>query len=327
VIAIHTTPFQVPDGTGSQFYSYMSVFVNQMARFAVPFFFMISGYFWGIKIKANQPVIPLSLVMAKKIGLIFLFWSAIYLLPFNFTALFEYGVLGSVKDVYWHMLHLLDNPTSLIFEGTKTHLWFLTGLLCALFINALFMHFNRVKELIILSVGLYLLGILAKSYSNTPIGIAIDFNTRNGPFFSTLFFTSGFLLSGIEAKTKWLWFGLAIFIFGCLSHFAEIFVLWKYFDTTVYQDYVIGTYFMGLGATVIALSNHPFLRAERLANIGKYTLGIYAVHMLYVMNFRSLDAIFTSFMWEIGLVILVLILSILTIMILARYRFMRKFIM
>ncbi len=46
---------------------------------------------------------------------------------------------------------------------------------------------------------------------------------------------------------------------------------------------------MGLGAAVLALSNHPLFRVEQLTNMGKYTLGIYAVHMLFVNNFRLLE--------------------------------------
>lgn len=326
VIAIHTTPFVIRDGDNNQLYNFLSVFINQLARFAVPFFFIISGYFWAIKIKKKQSVLRPSFIMAKKIGIIFLFWSVIYLLPLNFSAFFEYGLLGPVKVAYWHIQDLLKNPILLIFEGTRVHLWFLMSLIYALFINALFIHFGRVKELILFSVVLYLFGLLAKAYAGTPIGILIDFNTRNGPFFSTIFFTTGYVLSAFEAKAKWLWLGLAIFILGCLSHFMEIIILWKFFNTAVSQDYVFGTYFMGLGIAMLALSDHPIFSANRLAVLGRYTLGIYAIHMIYVINFAKIDRVYSSVVWEIGLIFMVLFLSIFTVILLARMSFMRKFL-
>jgi len=262
VIAIHSSPFRVDVIDSSEVYRYLDVLINQLSRFAVPFFFIISGYFWGLKVRKGDDPISSGLVMGKRISILFLVWCFIYLLPLNFGSISEYGVLGPIKVVYWNISNLINEPVPLLIEGTKVHLWFLVGLLFALSISALLIKNEQTKLLIILSVLLYMFGILAKAYSNTPIGLNIDFNTRNGPFFSCILFVTGYLLSGKLINEKWLYSGLMVFLLGTVLHFSEIYILWAFFETSPRQDYVIGTYFMGTGIAMMALSNHRMLKVK-----------------------------------------------------------------
>ena len=167
---------------------------------------------------------------------------------------------------------------------------------------------------------------MAKAYAGTPIGINIAFNTRNGPFFGTLLFVSGYMISGSFANIKWLKYGFLICCFGIVLHFSELYVLWKYFETTPIQDYLVGTYFMGVGIAIASLSNHPVLQNSALSSIGQMALGIYAVHFIFVDIFNPIDKRLDSPFWEIGYVVFVLILSIITVTFLSRIKVVRKIV-
>ncbi len=259
VIVIHTTPF-ANNPYNSDTYYRASIIINQLARFAVPFFFVISGFFWGLKIRSGEDPFSVTKAMALRISTIFLAWSFIYLLPYNLSAIFEYGLLGPIKVAYWNALNLLEEPGKLFLQGTKVHLWFLVGLLFSLYISLVFVNRKADKSLLIFAFSLYVVGVLFKSYVDTPIGFNVDFNTRNGPFFSTLLFSSGYFLSKNKPNEKWFVYGLGLFFVGCIFHFIEIYTLMKLFGTNMKHDYVFGTYLMGVGAAVLSLSNRRILR-------------------------------------------------------------------
>lgn len=326
VITIHTSPFRGDIAVENEAYKYLDVIFNQISRFAVPFFFIISGYFWGSKIRSGSDPISSSIYMSKRILIIFLSWCFIYLLPLNFSSIYEYGLLGPAKVAYWNIRNLAQEPVTLLLQGTKVHLWFLVGMLCALMVSTFFVITKNLRLLVVFSIFLYLFGVLAKSYANTPIGINIDFNTRNGPFFSTLLFVTGYLLSGKKINTKWAFYGCLVFCIGCVVHFVEIYTLWRVFETTPIQDYVIGTYFMGLGVAMAALSNHPILRNKIFSKIGQMTLGIYAVHFIFVDLLRPIDEVSDHILWEVGYVVAVLALSILISLALSKNKITRKIV-
>jgi peptidoglycan/LPS O-acetylase OafA/YrhL len=64
------------------------------------------------------------------------------------------------------------------------------------------------------------------------------------------------------------------------------------------QDFVFGTYFMGVGATLLSLSNHRVLSNKLCATLGKMTLGIYASHYIFVDLLQPADKLFNHPSWE-----------------------------
>ena len=107
--------------------------------------------------------------MAKRIGIMFLFWSFVYVLPYDLTQIQNYGVLGPIKASYWKIYNLSQDPIRLIMQGTKVHLWFLIGLLFSIYISAFFIYQKLSKGLLVTSIFLYLFGLLAKAYADTPM--------------------------------------------------------------------------------------------------------------------------------------------------------------
>lgn len=328
VIAIHTSPFGVSinEGPGNALsFMRLNTLVDLLARFGVPYFFVISGYFWGIKIRNGACPNTVSKRAIKKLLILFLVWSAVYIPFFDVGSFAEYGLIAPLKTAYWHLLDLLNDPATFIFQGTKGHLWFLVGLLCSIAIATPFVKKRKMNALVALSIGLYLIGLSAKAYSASPLGISLDFNTRNGPFFGTLFFVSGYLLSGLQPTQLWLKRGLLIAAFGYLMHFSELYYLWKWYGTDPHQDYVFGTYFVGIGAAVASLSNHPSLIKSGLGRIGQLTLGIYAIHYIFIDLLRPLGKQAIP-LWDLWYFMLVLGLSVLSVVILAKKRVIKEMV-
>jgi surface polysaccharide O-acyltransferase-like enzyme len=325
VIAIHTQPFH-SGSLGNAAVWDLGVLINQSARFAVPFFFVTSGYFWGTKIRQGISPSPVSLSTAKRIFQIFAFWSIVYALPYDLSSVAEYGILGPIKAAYWNLLFLIKHPLILLMQGTKSHLWFLIALLCSLGISNCFVVKKSYKALFLVSVALYSIGLLAKAYADTPFGIRLEFNTRNGPFFSTIFFVSGYFLSQFKPGPGWFLKGVALLAFGWTIHFSELYILGKLYGTNPSQDYLVGTYFMGIGTAVASLSNNAVFSNETLRDIGKFTLGIYAIHLIFVDILSPISKLISSPFWEIGYICFVLMFSVASVTALSKSEVTRRFV-
>ena len=256
VISIHTEPFYAYSG---DLWKYLKVFINQGARFAVPFFYVTAGYLWAKKVSTGASVEQVSIKYGTRILSIFVFWSVVYIfVPTNIHAIQSIGFPALIKVPCWRILNLFDNPVVLLFQGSKVHLWFLVSMLYALAITSILLKFNLKKWLIPLGLLLYAFGLIAGSYSTTPIGFKIHFNTRNGPFLATIFFVFGWWLSLNEERVS-LRLSLTLMVTGFTLHMMEAFFLWRLFDVPLTRhDYLLGTLPFGVGVAMVALSRPSF---------------------------------------------------------------------
>ena len=310
VIAIHTGPFR--NMGDSQFYMGLAIFINQLNRFAVPFFFVVSGYFWSKKISKeqndSQNFFKYTNTLALKFLFVFTSWSLIYLIPYEALSSTDSSLpILKFSSEKWNTLY--NSPIEAVFQGTREHLWFLIALIFSLYISAIFIKCRKAVLLIPLSICLYCFGIFAKSYSQTELGIDVNFNTRNGPFFGTLFFVTGYYLSNLKPSPKWFKWGVISFVFGLAIHMLEITMLWNRYQVRPTHDFVFGTYFLGLGPALIALSKKQFTALGSLGKLGRFTLGIYASHYLFVDILKPVDKMITNPLWEIGFILMVLCYS------------------
>lgn len=309
VIVIHTNPFMdrsAPPGSAFD----LATLLIQAARFAVPYFFILSGYFWAQKVNGERGVVKPTLAMGKRIGVLFLAWTAIYMLPTNLIDSFDHGLMGPIKQLYWNLGNIGERPADMAWQGSKGHLWFLVGLLCSLGMSALLVQFNHRRLLLVLAVSLYCIGLAGKAYSATPFGLQAGFEFRNGLFLSPIFFVTGYFLQGRQPGPAWFPAGLAIAGLGFLLQLGESWALHTAWGTPLNQDYYIGTYFFGLGVALIALSNSRHLHWSRAAAIGPLVLGIYASHMVFIDVLKPLDRLFMdSGLWSVAYVAAVFVLS------------------
>lgn len=83
---------------------------------------------------------------------------------------------------------------------------------------------------------------------------------------------------------------------------------------------------MGMGVLMAALSNCELLKIDFFQRIGKYTLGIYASHFLFIDLLGRIRHSNSSALWEIGFVFIVLALSTVFVFVLSKIKTFRPFV-
>ena len=323
VVAIHTKPFA--SNKSIEYEWCLAILTNQLLRFAVPFFFVISGFLWASKIKSANLWFYTTRA-TKKMAVFFVAWSLVYLLPLDWQswAFAENAWDALFNNFLANISHLTNNFYYVLMNGTMDHLWFIPSLISCMVISAVFAAKNKWVGLFILSLVLYLIGLMGKAYSVTPWGLNIDFNFRNGPFFGLVFFVSGCLLQRRGINKNWFGTGLILFFAGAATHFFEINLILKIWGGTLMQDFVFGTYFFGLGAAIIALSNPPWLRISWAPKIAELVFGVYAIHILILLQIRYFGRNYNGIVWwDIGFTLAVVALSFLFSYYLYRHRKLR----
>ena len=92
--------------------------VDQLARFAVPFFFITSGYFLGLKLtKQDSKEVYVSYIL--KILKLYLFWSLLYFLNPDIKGIQQFGILSS----YFNKFHIFaySGWENILFVGISFH--------------------------------------------------------------------------------------------------------------------------------------------------------------------------------------------------------------
>lgn len=187
VIAIHTSPLSDINSTAD------FILTRIIARIAVPFFFMTSGFFLykdGMDKEKLKKFLKSTAVLYAV--------SIILYLPINIYS----GYFGT--DM------LLPNILKdLVFDGTFYHLWYLPAALLGGFITWLLIDKLGYKRAIIIALALYVIGLLGDSYYGLTAQVPallcsyehmfdlFDY-TRNGLFFAPVFFAAGALAGHIR---------------------------------------------------------------------------------------------------------------------------------
>lgn len=203
VVAIHTSPLASCSATAD------FIVTRVIARVAVPFFFMATGYFvlGGVNVRRSL----------KKLLIIYAASAALYL-PVNVYA-------GHLQG--WDLLELARQA---LFEGTFYHLWYLPAAILGLWLTDLLLRRLGEKRAGIAVIVLYALGLLGDSYwgliENVP-GLSALYGgifalmgyTRNGLFFAPMFFYLGSRLQG--GKKRAMGYELVGLIAGFAVMLAE----------------------------------------------------------------------------------------------------------
>ncbi|MEZ9564094.1 acyltransferase [Vibrio artabrorum] len=251
--------------------------LNQSARFAVPLFFLISGYLIQPKLTAS----PWTTVInySKPLLKVWLAWSIICLvMPFNLAKVEEFGYLGE-REGYWGFL--MNTPLNSFLEGGLVHLWFIPALVCAVLIIALMVEMKLDKRLLPVAILLYVYGVLAGSYTSLT-DLSAPFFTRNGPFFSTLMVSLGFIIRQHQWKISSAK-ALGLFALGMVIHFAEAAWLTQFDIAFNTHDFLFGTALWGVGVFMWLLANPNLGDYAWVRAISNRMLGIYVSHLLIII--------------------------------------------
>jgi surface polysaccharide O-acyltransferase-like enzyme len=324
VISVHLHSFELfPDSSSKC----LHLLINQGSRWVIPFFTIIAGYFWGKKVRINNQISQVSMSYGLRLFKIWVFWCLIYLIiPDDIDALRNFGFSAFIKVPFWRLLVLLKNPQTLLFVGSSYHLWFFIALLWAMAVTTMVLKFGEEKWLLWIGCALYSFGLIAGSWSNSPIGITIPFHTKHGPFFSTIFFIIGWYLSSdryIFSRKI-----ILILILGGLGvHILEIYLLWGQFEVSpTSHAYLLGTLPFGTGIAILALSKPNLGKNTIIPRLGKYVIGVYAVHYIFVDLFSHVQNRFDSHVVEFILPVAVFLISLLTVLTLQKNWLLKRFV-
>ncbi|MBK7151871.1 MAG: acyltransferase [Sandaracinaceae bacterium] len=263
--------------------------LRPLAELGVPYFFVVSGYFLGVSRGVGAPAqqgLPAVRGMLRKLLGLYLLGCVVYaLVPLDWLSPLRHGELLAAcrATLSESVLAFRAAPVARLLDGPPGgfHLWFLPALACGAGLLALTVRLGQERVLLALAVALFVLGLLGGRYADTPLGLALGVNTRNGPFQSTLLVGLGYALSirGLPLRAPRR--GPLVLGFGLLMLWLES--AWLRAQLGVLpDDYSVAVLPLGLGA-FLCFHDLPRMpaRVERAClALGGSTLGVYLWHVL-----------------------------------------------
>lgn len=272
VVAIHTNPFKEENILLSY------IFTEIIPRIAVPFFFVISGYFYIKSLNNNDNNKKIFIKYLKRLLRIYIIWSSIYFI-INFIKALEYGftIKGFVVDCIYKFFWM----------GSYYHLWYFPAVIFCVIITTFFNKYNKLKFLYCISILLYIIGLLGCSYYNIGINIPIISNLYKLSTFEYIrrtfmmgvpFFLMGYIINKKENINKLN----ILFILSLILFVLEIFIVYKF----NIQNNITVTIFLYLLVFCIFMIclKHPMYNFDKYSNSSKSLSGfIYYVHPIIIL--------------------------------------------
>ena len=207
IVAIHTSPLMVFSETADL------ILTRVIARVAVPFFFMVTGYFVlprclmpgrflrraGNRGRTQRPGGYFWNYERKQLGL-YAFAILLYL-PVNWYA-------GNLKGPFG----IPDVARELLFEGTFYHLWYLPGVILGLLLVYLGGRALSYGGVLVISLLLYLIGLGGDSY----YGLVSQWEPAKA-FYDWIFGISSYTRNGVFFAPVFLWLGYGLARMGILG--------------------------------------------------------------------------------------------------------------
>lgn len=181
--------------------------LDEASRFAVPCFFILSGFFWkpqrlaDIRAQSNR--------ILKRVGFLFLAWTALYW-------------LAEFSGLYPREFHpdALDYTVLLLTGGAGYHLWFLPALIVGSVISWRLLRSVGLRNALVIACVLYSLGVLIGAYSPL-LGFKQQIYVfRNGLFEAPLLLLVGYAMQSERSYVGRGYFVLAI-LAGMVVHYVE----------------------------------------------------------------------------------------------------------
>lgn len=242
--------------------------LDELSRFAVPVFFILSAYFW----KPAELAAPgrLTLRVLHRVGIPFIAWVAITMAWQLITR------PGSMINL---------SPTSLALlawtGGPAFHLWFLPALIVGTAIVAFSRRYLGERATIVLATVLFLVGTTVGSYAPILLGRGFPFWVdRNGIFFAPIFLAAGVLLRQHADEVAELpvpAIVVAAMLFACGQLAEGYFVVPRY---PMGHDFSVST--LGYGISVALLFMRLDLRWPVWSMLGRATFTAYLAHVLVI---------------------------------------------
>lgn len=281
VVLIHTDPFQGLGTAGNA----VNFGIKTTARFAVPFFFLTSGYFFALKVADRDPRAYLTR-RAVALGSLYAFGLCLAAPAFLGGRLVTHAAAGRppVDAAVTSLAEFLD-PIELLYYGTSVSdiLWFLPALCFSLAFVAAVTAVGRAEFLVPIALCFHLVGLLGTSYTMV---VDVPFEVRDGLFFGFFYTSLGYTVgrrNWVPPRTRSRTLLALVACFAVLQlvefHLLGYPLSGERFGAYVFApSYGIATAFLTLSLFLFLLSR-PDLGADTpLPAWGVYAVGIYVVH-------------------------------------------------
>lgn len=281
-------------------------YVSAIARFAVPFFFMVSGYF-SYK-KENDSA--------------YIFRQLRKIIILSILSLLLYFIFSYIISIYNNDLFFIRNTFN--FENLKyfilfnslpfgTHLWYLFSLIYVYIVYYIFkILFKNDKILYIFIPILLIMCIIIEYLVFSGFIFYQNIVIRNFLFIGLPFF----MLGNLICKHKYSNFMMLLdnkilfltSVFGCLYSLFEAYC-------STYMDLYFGSILVSVSIFIFCVKNENYICDDNIiCKFGRYySLGIYIIHCIFI-------SIYNIFIYDIGDVFVqwcapfvVLILSLITV--------------
>lgn len=276
IIAIHTSPLSRYTETGD------FILTRIIARVAVPFFFMTSGFFLISRYAYNADKLK---AFIKKMVVIYAISIVIYI-PLN------------LYNSYFSMDNLVPNMIKdIFFDGTMYHLWYLPASMIGAAIAWLIVRKTGFKKALAIALALYIIGLFGDSYYGIAEKVPLLKNlygylfevsdyTRNGILFAPVFFVLGGMVADraahITFKKSLVGFGISF-----LLMFGEGMLLHE-FDLQRHDS----MYFFLLPCMYYLFSLLTFWKGHRRELLRTSALVIYIIHPMMIVAIRLFAKLF-----------------------------------
>ena len=246
--------------------------VEALARFAVPVFFMVSGYF--AYSNSTEKIIS----KMKNIIKIYFWGAVIYICFYGILALYDVGIKGAM----WYCI-LYFNPVLIVkfivfnVPRSSEHLWFLVALIYVYGLHY-FIAKWKIKESIYLWIGVVLLAIhLLLGVGLSSMGIVIPpCVIRNFLFMGYPFYCIGMLIRKNEdlIHKKFTYRrAMILILIGVIETVISYFICGG-------NELYIGSVLVAVALFIISLKTKDIRINEKVIKLSQTSTGIYLIHIM-----------------------------------------------
>lgn len=280
VVMVHISPLGVSD----KFVVINTAIQDGVARIAVPFFFIASGFFLYKKTSYDNFDMKPTKKYVIKILKLYIIWTIIYL-PISIQKM-----IASGNNIYDEIFLYIRNS---IFKGSYSHLWYLPATIIGVLILSFCISKRiKIKHILFLAAILYIIGLFAQSWFVVikPISVyaptvwtclkviqAVIFTTRNGVFDAFPFLCIGMLFAYRKIEIDMKKAVLGFFAFGFLLVVEAITV--KTFRFSIANDMYIflvptAFFFFYIAKNINLKNNDIYIVLRKLSSL------IFYLHLL-----------------------------------------------
>ncbi len=271
-------------------------------RLVVPFFFVTSGFLYGIKILNNKEIDVVTNNYIKKLLYPFVFWLLVGIIP-EFVQTFD-------GNLFLTILNLIRK----VFFYPWGALWYILALMVAIFIVSKFYKRSKFTLPIIIGFFLYIFALISNSYyfvidDINIFKIIVDLynkifiSSRNGIFVGILFVSIGVFLAKMYRNGNL--FSLRKNVILCLVCYLILIFEVTFIRNRAYIEdnslFVIMPFLMFFFVSILLqISNN-----KRYTKLRSYSICLYLVHRPVI----AYIGLFSNLLYGIKLFIVVVIIS------------------